>query len=65
MSPPQASRSALDGADDVMIAATYAITSGVAVADLAGTWTPYLTMAEALRIAAGLFRCDLPTRCCA
>lgn len=34
------------------------------VAD-ADIWAPYLTMSEALRIAAGLYRSDLPTRCCA
>lgn len=56
---------ALDGAGDVMLAATYAIKFGLTVDDLADTWAPYLTMAEALRIAAGLFRSDLPTSCCA
>ena len=47
---------ALDGAGDVMLAATYAIKFGLTVDDLADTWAPYLTMGEALRIAAGLFR---------
>ena len=56
---------ALDGAGDVMLAATYAIKFGLTVDDLADTWAPYLTMSEALRIAAGLFRSDLPTSCCA
>jgi mercuric reductase len=56
---------ALDGAGDVMLAATYAIKFGLTVDDLADTWAPYLTMAEALRIAAGLFRTDKPTSCCA
>ncbi|WP_104522944.1 mercury(II) reductase [Blastococcus atacamensis] len=56
---------ALDGAGDVMLAATYAIKFGLSVDDLADTWAPYLTMAEALRIAAGLFRTDKPTSCCA
>ena len=56
---------ALDGAGDVMLAATYAIKFGLTVDDLADTWAPYLTMAEALRIAAGLFRSNLPTSCCA
>ncbi|RBY92459.1 mercury(II) reductase [Blastococcus sp. TF02-8] len=55
----------LDGAGDVMLAATYAIKYGLTVDDLADTWAPYLTMAEALRIAAGLFRTDKPTSCCA
>jgi mercuric reductase len=56
---------ALDGAGDVMLAATYAIRFGLSVDDLADTWAPYLTMSEALRIAAGLFRSDKPTSCCA
>ena len=56
---------ALDGAGDVMLAATYAIKTGMTVDDVADTWAPYLTMAEALRIAAGLFRSTMPTSCCA
>ena len=56
---------ALDGAGDVMLAATYAIKLGMTVDDVADTWAPYLTMSEALRIAAGLFRSDKPTSCCA
>ncbi|MEX2658307.1 MAG: mercury(II) reductase [Acidimicrobiales bacterium] len=56
---------ALDGAGDVMLAATYAIKFGLTVDDLADTWAPYLTMAEALRICARLFRSDMPTSCCA
>jgi mercuric reductase len=56
---------ALDGAGDVMLAATYAIKLGMTVDDIADTWAPYLTMSEALRIAAGLFRSDKPTSCCA
>jgi mercuric reductase len=56
---------ALEGAGDVMLAATYAIRNGMTVDDLADTWAPYLTMGEALRICAGLFRSDKPTSCCA
>ena len=56
---------ALDGAGDVMLAATSAIKFDLTVDDLAHTWAPYLTMAEALRITAGLFRSQLPTSCCA
>ena len=56
---------ALDGAGDVMLAATYAIKAGMTVDDLADTWAPYLTMSEAVRICAGLFRSDKPTSCCA
>ena len=46
-----------DGAGEIML--------GMTVDDLADTWAPYLTMAESLRIAAGLFRNHLPTSCCA
>jgi mercuric reductase len=49
----------------MMLAATYAITSGLTVDDVADTWAPYLTMAEGLRLAAGLFRNQMPTSCCA
>ncbi len=56
---------ALDGAGDAMLAATYAIKFGLTVDDIADTWAPYLTMAESLRIAAGLFRSTMPTSCCA
>ncbi len=56
---------ALEGAGDVMLAATYAIKDGMTVDDLADTCAPYLTMSEALRICAGLFRSDKPTSCCA
>lgn len=56
---------ALNGAGDVMLAATYAIKYGLTVDDLADSWAPYLTMSESLRICAGLFRSDKPTSCCA
>lgn len=48
-----------------MLAATYAIKTGMTVDAIADTWAPYLTMSDALRIAAGLFRSDKPTSCCA
>lgn len=54
-----------DGAGEMMLAATYAIRAGMTVDDLADTWAPYLTMAESLRIVAGLFRNQMPTSCCA
>nr|WP_299039636.1 mercury(II) reductase [uncultured Pseudokineococcus sp.] len=54
-----------DGAGELMLAATYAIKAGMSVGDLADTWAPYLTIAESLRIAAGLFRDQMPTSCCA
>ena len=56
---------AMDGAGEVIAAAVYAIKAGMTVDDLADTWSPYLTMSEALRIAAGMFRTDKPTSCCA
>lgn len=56
---------ALEAAGEVILAASYAIKFGLTVDDLADTWAPYLTMGEALRLAAGLFRSDLPTSCCA
>jgi len=56
---------ALGGAGDVILAATYAIKYGLTVEDLAQTWAPYLTMAEALRLCARLFLSDMPTSCCA
>lgn len=54
-----------DGAGEIMLAATYAIKARMTVDDLAHTWAPYLTMAESLRIVAGLFRNQMPTSCCA
>lgn len=56
---------AADGAGEVMLAATYAIKARMTVDDLAETWAPYLTMAESLRLVAGLFRSEMPTSCCA
>ena len=56
---------ALDGAGELMLAATYAIKAGMTVTDIVDTWAPYLTMSEALRLAAGLFLYDKPTSCCA
>jgi len=54
-----------EGAGEIMLAATYAIRAGMTVDDIADTWAPYLTMAESLRITAGLFRNEMPTSCCA
>lgn len=56
---------AADGAGEVMLAATYAIKAGMTVDDVADTWAPYLTMAESLRLVAGLFRNEMPISCCA
>ncbi len=56
---------AAEAAGEIMLAATYAIKAAMTVDDIADTWAPYLTMAEALRIAAGRFRDEMPTSCCA
>jgi mercuric reductase len=56
---------AAEGAGEIMLAATYAIKARMTVDDVADTWAPYLTMTEALRIVAGLFRNQMPTSCCA
>ena len=55
-----------DGAGEIITAGTYAIRAGMTVRDLADTWAPYLTMSEALRLAAQSFSRDV-TRlsCCA
>ncbi|EOY45664.1 mercury(II) reductase [Streptomyces anthocyanicus] len=55
-----------EGAGDVITAATYAITAGLTVDQLARTWHPYLTMAEALKLAAQTFTSDVAKlSCCA
>ncbi|MGH3279769.1 MAG: mercury(II) reductase [Trebonia sp.] len=55
-----------DGAGEIITAATYAITAGMTVGQLARAWAPYLTMAEALKLAAQAYATDV-TRlsCCA
>ncbi len=55
-----------DGGGDVIQAAVYAIKYGLTTTDLAGTWAPYLTMAEGLRLAAQAFTRDVSRlSCCA
>lgn len=57
---------AADSAGEIITAAVYAIRAGMTVSDLAGTWTPYLTMSEALRLAAQAFSRDVTKlSCCA
>ncbi len=56
---------AADAAGELMLAATYAIKARMTVDEIADTWAPYLTMAESLRLVAGLFRNQMPTSCCA
>jgi mercuric reductase len=55
-----------DGAADVILAAVYAIKFGITVEQLADTWGPYLTMGEALKLAAQTFTRDVSKlSCCA
>jgi len=55
-----------NGAGDVIQAAVYAVRFGLTVRDLAGTWAPYLTMAEALKLTAQAFTREVAQlSCCA
>jgi mercuric reductase len=55
-----------DRAGELMLAATYAVKYGLTVEDLAGTWAPYLTTSEALRLAAQSFDTEVTAlSCCA
>lgn len=55
-----------EGAGDVITAATYALSAGLTVDQLAHTWAPYLTMAEALKLAAQTYTTDVTKlSCCA
>lgn len=55
-----------DGAGEIITAATYAISSRMTVDQLAHTWAPYLTMAEALKLAAQTYSADVSRlSCCA
>jgi mercuric reductase len=55
-----------EGAGDAVLAGVYAIEAGRTVADLADSWDPYLTIGEAIHLAALAFTRD-PSRlsCCA
>ncbi len=54
------------GAGDIILAGVYAIKFGLTVKDLAEAWAPYLTMSEALRLAAQSFTTDVARlSCCA
>ena len=55
-----------DGAGDAILAGVYAIDAGRTVADLADSWDPYLTIGEAIHLAALAFTRD-PSKlsCCA
>ncbi|SDU24943.1 mercury(II) reductase [Jiangella alkaliphila] len=55
-----------EGAGDVIAAAVYAVQAGMTVTQLASTWSPYLTMAEGLKLAAQTFTRDVSKlSCCA
>src|SRR6266700_1671552 len=57
---------AADGAGDVIQASVLAIRAGLTTGELAGTFHPYLTMAEALKLAAQTFTRDVERlSCCA
>jgi len=55
-----------DNAGDVIAGAVYALTAKMTVQQLADTWSPYLTMAESLRLAAQAYTRDVAKlSCCA
>jgi mercuric reductase len=55
-----------DGAGDVIAAAVYALQADMTVQQMADTWSPYLTMAEGLKLAAQTFTRDVAKlSCCA
>lgn len=55
-----------DGAGDMIQAAIYAIRFGLTTEQVAATWAPYLTFAEAFRLAAQTFTRDVTKlSCCA
>ena len=53
-----------DAAGEVITAAVYAIRAQMTITDLAGTWAPYLTMPEVLRLAAQAFTRDISRLSC-
>ncbi len=55
-----------EGAGDVISTASFAIDAGLTVEQLAHSWAPYLTMAEALKLAAQSYTRDVSKlSCCA
>ena len=55
-----------DGASDVIQAAIYAVKFGLTTEQVASTWVPYLTFAEAFKLAAQTFTRDVSKlSCCA
>ncbi|GAB3225412.1 mercury(II) reductase [Glycomyces halotolerans] len=57
---------AAEAAGEIILAGVYALRAGMTVDDLAGEWDPYLTEAEALRLAAQAYATDVARlSCCA
>jgi mercuric reductase len=57
---------AADAAGEVIAAAVFALANHMTVQQMAELWWPYLTMAEALKLAAQSFTCDISRlSCCA
>ena len=55
-----------DGAGEVVQAGVYALMAGLTVTEIAGAFSPYLTMAEGLKLAAQTFNRDVAKlSCCA
>ncbi len=55
-----------DDAGDAILAGVYAVKFGLTVSDLAGTWAPYLTMSEGIKLTAQSFTTDVEMlSCCA
>ncbi|KAB2343735.1 mercury(II) reductase [Actinomadura rudentiformis] len=55
-----------EGAGEVIAGAVYALAAGMTVQQIAGLWSPYLTMAEALKLAAQTYTRDVAKlSCCA
>ncbi len=53
-------------AGEVILAGVYAVKQGMTITEIAETWTPYLTMAEGLKLAAQTFTRDVSRlSCCA
>jgi len=55
-----------DDAGDAILAGVYAVKFGLTVSDLAGTWAPYLTMSEGIKLTAQSFMTGVEMlSCCA
>jgi mercuric reductase len=55
-----------DAAGEVILAGVYAVKEAMTITEIAETWAPYLTMAEALKLAAQTFTRDVSKlSCCA